>query len=331
MTSVTTQDDIVKGAALLAEGRLVAFPTETVYGLGADARDEAAVARVFQVKGRPSNNPLIVHVATVSDIERYCDISRSWDPTVVRSRLRKLSTLWPGPLSVILPRGKEIATNVCAGGDTVAIRIPRHPVALKLLELFGGPIAAPSANQSMYVSPTTAQHVRDSLKDTIDLIIDGGPCAVGIESTVLSLLHSTPRILRPGAVTSETLSDVLGCSVQSPNNLKPSEPEELLSPGMLAKHYAPHTPVRLKTSISQHEGLPPRVGALIFSDWNPLFPVTQSKILSPNGDLEETAAHLFGALRDLDAADLDLIVVDTCEPIGLGEAIMDRLIRASRR
>lgn len=325
------QGDITKAAGLLAEGKLVAFPTETVYGLGADARNESAVANIYQAKGRPSNNPLIVHVATVDEIYRYADIESSWNPTVVKEWLTKLTPLWPGPLSVILPRGRDIADTVCAGGPSVALRIPRHPVALALLSAFKGPIAAPSANPSMYVSPTTAQHVRDNLGDKVDFILDGGACEVGLESTVLSLLTPTPRVLRPGAITLDTLRHTLGCPVDGPLPSGEPQTEELLSPGLLAKHYSPRTKVRLRTSLSQGEHLPEKTGALVFSDWKPNFPTTVTTVLSKCGDLEEVAARLFGALREMDQEDLDLIVVDTCEPLGLGEAIMDRLIRASRQ
>lgn len=329
MTAETTQTDIIRAAQLLAEGRLVAFPTETVYGLGADARNPDAVARIYEAKGRPSNNPLIVHVASVEEISLYSDLSQCWDQQVVQSWLEKLAPLWPGPLSVILPRSNLIAENVCAGGPTVAIRIPRHPLALELLKAFRGPIAAPSANPSMYVSPTTAAHVREGLGSKVDMILDGGACEVGLESTVLSLLTPVPRVLRPGAITTKMLQDRLGTVVLGAPSSS-SEPSTILqSPGLLAKHYSPRTKTILRTSLQNSSVLPKKIGALIFSDWNPPFEATVTKVLSTCGDLEEVAARLFGALRELDAANLDLIVVDVCEPNGLGEAIMDRLIRAS--
>lgn len=331
MESTAAQADIQRAATLLSQGKLVAFPTETVYGLGADARNEVAISRIYAAKGRPSNNPLIVHVATIDDVRRYSDIPASWNPSVVEEWIDKLSPLWPGPLSVILPRGKEIASNVCAGGPTVALRIPRHPISLELLRTFKGPVAAPSANPSMYVSPTTAQHVRDSLGDKVDLILDGGPCEVGLESTVLSLLHGIPRVVRPGAITLDMLRHTLSCPVEGPLSSGEPLPSELISPGLLAKHYSPRTPVRLRTSIAQGERLPHKTGALVFSHWQPEFTPYATKVLSQCGDLEEVAARLFGALRDLDELGLELIVVDTCEPLGLGEAIMDRIIRASRQ
>ena len=331
MNATVDQSDIKHAADLLSQGKLVAFPTETVYGLGADARNANAITKIYTAKGRPSNNPLIVHVATIEELRRYSDIASSWNPAIVDTWVAKLTPLWPGPLSVILPRSKEIATNVSAGGPTVALRIPRHPVALELLRAFKGPVAAPSANPSMYVSPTTASHVRDSLGDRVDFILDGGPCEVGLESTVLSLVTPTPRVLRPGAITIDTLRHTLGCPVEGPLSSGESTTGELLSPGLLEKHYSPRTKVRLRTSLLQGEVLPEKTGVLIFSDWNPDFQPTISKVLSNCGDLEEVAARLFGALRELDEANLDLIVVDTCEPLGLGEAIMDRLVRASRQ
>ena len=324
-----TDSDIQHAATLLHEGRLVAFPTETVYGLGADARSDAAVKRIYEAKGRPSHNPLIVHVHSLEQVFEYCDLSRSWNPAVVKERITKLATLWPGPLSIIVPRANTVCSTVAAGGDSVALRIPNHPVALRLLNAFNGPVAAPSANPSMYVSPTTARHVRDGLGDRVDCILDGGPCAIGLESTVLSLLEETPKVLRPGAITLEALRATLGCPVEGPTPRKEPTQSELLSPGLLAKHYAPMTRVMLRTAIPKGFVFPPRVGAIVFSSWAPSFPTSQAKVLSPSGDLEEVAARLFGALREFDTAGLDLIVVDVCEPVGLGEAIMDRLVRAS--
>lgn len=329
MTTETTNHDIQRATQLLSNGRLVAFPTETVYGLGADARNPEAIARIYEAKGRPSNNPLIVHLASAEEIVHYCDFSQCWDEKVVRSWVEKLSPLWPGPLSIILPRSNTIAENVCAGGPTVAIRIPRHTLALTLLKAFGGPVAAPSANPSMYVSPTTAAHVRDGLGDKVDMILDGGPCEVGLESTVVSLLTPVPRVLRPGAVTIKMLQDALGTVVAGPPSTPTEQSSTLQSPGLLAKHYSPRTKTVLRTSLQDSTPMPQRVGALIFSDWKPSFEVTSAKVLSACGDLEEVAARLFGSLRELDAANLDLIVVDVCEPSGLGEAIMDRLVRAS--
>lgn len=328
MMQPISHEEIKKGAQLLSEGQLVAFPTETVYGLGADARNDAAVQRIFHVKGRPTNNPLIVHVADVESALGVVDISRSFSPAEARRRFDALAHLWPGPLSLVLPKDLSIAPSVSAGGDSVAVRIPNHPVALELLKTFGGAVAAPSANRSLYISPTTAEHVLEDLGNEVALILNGGPCQVGVESTVLSLLEETPRILRPGAVTIQQLEAALGCPVnvasRSAGSIGP-----LLSPGMLAKHYSPHTPVLLRSALAPSSELPGRVGAILFAPKPLPFPVAEQRILSSTGELAEVAASLFAALRELDKAKLDLIIVDTCEPAGLGEAIMDRLLRAA--
>jgi L-threonylcarbamoyladenylate synthase len=313
----------------------VAFPTETVYGLGADACNESAVQKIFEAKGRPSNNPLIVHVASLEQALAVTDTSQCCDPESALKKLSALAVLWPGPLSIILPKGKQIAPAVTGGGGTIAVRIPRHPVALDLIRSFGGPIAAPSANRSTYVSPTTAAHVEEGLGDCVALILDGGPCEIGLESTVLSLMHSAPLILRPGAVTQQQLSDTLGCFVESTHLTVASgsttTPPPLLSPGLLAKHYSPRTPVVLRSTINAKTELPTALGVILFSDEPTTFSATQRRVLSATRELTEVAAALFAALRELDQMDLDLIIVDVCEPVGLGEAIMDRLMRAATR
>jgi L-threonylcarbamoyladenylate synthase len=335
MTGVyPSTQEIEQAAKLIRDGKLVAFPTETVYGLGADATNEQAVQAIYSVKGRPSNNPLIVHVATFEDLMRYTDLSKSSEPELLKNRLLALKPIWPGPLSVIVPKASEICSSVSAGGPTVALRIPRHPTALRLITTCKRPVAAPSANPSTYISPTTAQHVRDSLGSTVAAVLDGGPCEIGLESTVLSLVGSEPTILRPGAVTESELARLLGCPVRI-NQTAASESiadsaTTLLSPGLMAKHYSPQTPVRLISGLNPAlcQGL--KIGAILFSKETKLCVAPKVCItLSEHGALEEVAAKLFSALRELDSAKLDLIVVDTCEPIGLGAAIMDRLFRAS--
>lgn len=328
--------DTTTAVQRLKSGGVVAFPTETVYGLGADARRSDAVRRIYATKGRPSSNPLIVHLPSLKKVHEYADISRSFDPVVVSSWLEKLQHLWPGPLSVILPRGAELAPEVSAGGDSVAFRIPAHPVARELLTAFDGPIAAPSANRSEYVSPTRAEHVLSDLGGYLsvehDGIISGGECPVGIESAVLSLLDATPRILRPGSITHEQLEKVLGCAVAiGAQGASTREPQTFLSPGLLAKHYAPHTRVQFLTDIHPSNQLPARVGAILFSDRPLPFEPHTVIVLSPDSNLEVVAAGLFAALRELDSEGLDLILVDSCEATGLGAAIMDRLRRASFR
>jgi len=329
MTTHVPQQQLNTAANILRAGGLVAFPTETVYGLGADACNSAAVRRIYLAKGRPPSNPLIIHVASADEIPLYADLTRAFDRAVVEQRIRTLSVFWPGPLSVVLPASERIAKEALAGGDTVAIRIPKHPVALALLAAFKGPIAGPSANPSNYVSPTTADHVREGLGESVDCILDGGPCSIGIESTVLSLVDSVPRILRPGAVTREQLKHALGCEVIpfSPDACDSAIP--LPSPGLLAQHYAPRTRVVLRTALSSIQPLPKRVGVILFAPATLPFEPAYTTVLSSSGNLNDVAAKLFAALREHDHRDLDLIVVDTCEPVGLGEAIMDRLLRAS--
>lgn len=328
MTTTIDPLKLAEAVATLRSGGLVAFPTETVYGLGADATNSSAVRRIFEVKGRPSSNPLIVHISSFNDLARYADLSRSFDRKLTEHRLEKLAPFWPGPLSIVLPAGASIAREVRAGGDTVALRVPRHPVALALLRAFDGPIAAPSANASMYISPTTVEHVREALGTSVDCIIDGGACEVGLESTVLSLLELTPRVLRPGAITREQIAATLGCTVEGPIAASNAP---LQSPGLMAKHYAPHTPVMLKSALRRDTKLPKKVGAILFSPQSLAFSPSHTTVLSPGGELKTIAANLFQALREHDQLALDLIIVDTCEPIGLGEAIMDRLLRASHR
>jgi L-threonylcarbamoyladenylate synthase len=323
---------IEHAALLLREGKLVAFPTETVYGLGADATNEAAVRAIFTAKGRPSNNPLIVHVATFEDLMNCTDSAQAGDPKRLQSQLGALRPFWPGPLSVVVPKARSLCAAVSAGGPTVALRIPRHPVALRLIAACGRPIAAPSANPSNYVSPTTAQHVRDSLGTAVTYILDGGPCAIGIESTVLSLVGAEPTVLRPGAVTACELENLLGCPVREALLPASNGTDPLLSPGLLAKHYSPRTPVRLLAGLDPQLCGGRKVGAIVFSK-DAALPVTPQILitLSERAALEEVATKLFAALRELDASHVDLILVDTCEPVGLGAAIMDRILRAAHR
>jgi len=330
MTSKTSPE-IARAAELIRAGGLVAFPTETVYGLGADATNDQAVAAIFKAKGRPSNNPLIIHVPSFEKLCACIDLSQHQSALTIKNHLEALRPLWPGPLSVVVPKALHISLLASAGGSTIGIRIPDHPVALSFLAQCDRPIAAPSANPSNYISPTTAQHVRDSLGDKVSCVIDGGACAVGIESTVLSLLQDPPVILRPGAITKERLEQVLGCPVVLQSDAQHSSLSPALSPGMLAKHYAPRTKVALLQDISDPASLPTQVGAIVFSRETKL-PCTPShvRVLSEKRDLTEIAANLFAALRDLDSCGVELILIETCEPVGLGAAIMDRLLRASR-
>jgi L-threonylcarbamoyladenylate synthase len=334
------ESEIDHAARLVCAGELVAFPTETVYGLGADASNSVAVRAIYAAKGRPANNPLIVHVASFDQLLTLTNFHSTKAPQLLLKRLSALNVLWPGPLSVVVPRTHEIAGAVSAGGDTVGLRIPAHDVALELIKKSGRAIAAPSANPSMYISPTTAKHVLDNLSDRVSYVLDGGASRIGIESTVVSLLESSAvQILRPGAITVDDLERALGERVEPAKpkhslevglNMASSGAQGLLSPGLLAKHYSPYTPVRLLNEVTDVRGLADlKIGAIVFSKETILpFKAANLLVLSDKGDLNDVAANLFAALREMDRLDLELIVVEACEPRGLGAAIMDRLLRA---
>lgn len=310
-----TADSIAEAARLLREGRLVAFPTETVYGLGGDATNERAVAKIFEAKGRPQFNPLISHVVDASEAERLVQWNDIADKLAAR--------FWPGPLTLVLPRAKDspIALLATAGLDTAAVRAPAHPMAQALIRAAGRPIAAPSANRSGAVSPTRAEHVAESLGDRVKMILDGGPCEVGLESTVLDLTTVTPTLLRPGGATREAIEAVIGPVALS--HAVPSGNAAHKSPGQLASHYAPARPVRLNaTSVTADEGL------LAFGPQPPPG-ANQVLNLSVSGDLTEAAANLFAHLRALDQPANTRIAVMPIPQTGLGLAINDRLRRAA--
>ncbi|MBN8550463.1 MAG: threonylcarbamoyl-AMP synthase [Deltaproteobacteria bacterium] len=322
-----TPENIARAADLIRQGKLVAFPTETVYGLGADATNDAAVQRIFEVKNRPTLNPLIVHVASLADIASVADLEGRSD---LQDKLRSLQQFWPGPLSVVLPKGKSISSFACAGLPSVAVRIPDHAVALEFIRAAKRPIAAPSANRSSYVSPTTAQHVEAGLGAKIEMVLDGGACSVGLESTIVSLVSPNPVLLRPGAVTFEQLKAVLP---ELELSRSADTPEQPLSPGLLREHYAPSTKIVLKAKITPSE-YPARVGLISFgqiegSEQESRYSAVN--VLSQSGDLSEIASKLFAAIREQDGLGLDLIVVDSCSEVGLGRAIMDRLLRATAK
>jgi L-threonylcarbamoyladenylate synthase len=320
-TLVLSADAAATAAAarVLAEGGLVAFPTETVYGLGADATNAAAIARLYQAKGRPAFNPLIAHVG---DIEAARRIAR-FDSVA----LALADAFWPGPLTLVLPKREScpVAELATAGLDTVAIRVPLHPVAREVLRAFGGPVVAPSANLSGHVSPTTAEHVRSDLAGRIDLIIDGGAVAVGLESSIVGCFEA-PMLLRPGGLPRAEIERVLGRALAQPPEDADSDGGQPLAPGMLASHYAPRTKVRLNAeSIAPGEALL-AFGSDAVSGIDAAGAVMN---LSARGDLTEAAANLFGHLRALDAKAARAIAVMPIPNHGLGEAINDRLRRAA--
>ncbi|MFN3826708.1 MAG: L-threonylcarbamoyladenylate synthase [Micavibrio sp.] len=327
MTVIRAVDrqSIEQASAFLKAGELVALPTETVYGLGANALDGESVARIFAAKGRPSFNPVIVHVPDQHEALRYVDMDD-------KARL-VASVFWPGPLTMILPRRKDCPiSELCSAGlPTLAIRVPAHPVAQELLRFSGLPIAAPSANISGQVSATTPQHVADGLKGKVAMILAAGPCAVGLESTVLDMSGDQPVVLRPGAVTAEQIADVLGCPV--PYDLG-DHGKDVKSPGQLLKHYAPSVPVRLNAvDIGDGEALL-GFGSLRFMGIRSGghakdLPATSLRNLSEEGDLHQAAANLFRMLRELDRPEHKAIAVMNIPEQGLGIAINDRLKRAA--
>jgi L-threonylcarbamoyladenylate synthase len=304
---------IRRAARLLLGHQLVAFPTETVYGLGALASSDRAVRRVFEAKGRPANNPLIVHVASLEGARRMAALDGSAE--------RLALAFWPGPLTLVLPlaTGAPVSPLATAGLASVALRAPAHPVAQALLAELGAPIAAPSANPSGRVSPTTAQHVAGDLGDAVALVLDGGPTPVGVESTVVDLTGDRPRMLRPGGVPGEAIEAVVGPLAAAVAT------GPLRSPGQLASHYAPRLPVRLAArEVAADEAL------LAFGKESPPGALA-TRNLSPAGDLREAAANLFAMLRELDRSGARAIAVVPIPERGLGVAINDRLRRAAAR
>ncbi|WP_028346906.1 L-threonylcarbamoyladenylate synthase [Bradyrhizobium murdochi] len=310
---------VAAAAHALSEGGLVAFPTETVYGLGADATNPAAIARLYQAKGRPAFNPLIAHVG---DVAAAREIAR-FDAAATALA----EAFWPGPLTLVLPKteGCAVADLATAGLDTVAVRIPAHPVARDILREFGGPVVAPSANISGHVSPTTAAHVQSDLAGRIDLIVDAGAVEVGVESTIVGCFDA-PMLLRPGGLPRAEIERVLGRTLLQPPADTESDNGQPLAPGMLASHYAPRARVRLNAvALEPGEALLAfGLGAISGID-----AASHVMNLSERGDLDEAAANLFGHLRTLDSKGARTIAVMPIPDEGLGEAINDRLRRAA--
>ncbi|GAB6194861.1 L-threonylcarbamoyladenylate synthase [Lysobacter xanthus] len=309
---------IERAVRVLRAGGLVAFPTETVYGLGAAARDATAVAKIFAAKGRPADHPLIVHVPSVEALAR-------WASHVPDAAKRLAAAFWPGPLALVLPRAPGVPDAVTGGLDTVALRMPRHPVALALLQAFGDGVAAPSANRYGRVSPTLAEHVRDELGDRVDLVLDGGRCDVGVESTIVDLSGETPVLLRPGAVTVAMLEGVLGTPV------RPAGEGATPAPGRKPSHYAPRARVLLASDAEavslarSFNAGGARVGLLSVRP-----PVEPGLVwLGLPDDPEQQARQLYQRLRDADALGLDVVVAVPPAGEGITEALRDRLHRAA--
>lgn len=308
--------DIAAAADVLRQGGLVAFPTETVYGLGADASRDDAAAKIFAVKGRPRAHPLIVHV------ERDID---GWAAEIPDLARRLIAVAWPGPLTVILRRGPRVALATTGGADTVGLRVPAHPMAQALLRAFGGGVAAPSANRFGGVSPTTADHVVADLGDDVDYVLDGGPCAVGVESTIVDFSRGAPVLLRPGGMPREAIEVIVG-------PLAAADAGAPAAPGTLASHYAPRAevvavelddvPAEVRRSRGKVAVLAPRSA---FGPWGELAVLAYPM---PD-DVEEMARELYSALRDLDALGVDVVIAALPPAAGLGEAVGDRLRRAA--
>lgn len=307
---------------MLKSGGLVAFPTETVYGLGADATNPTAVAKIFAAKGRPGTNPLIVHIADSSVARRY---ATHWTDTATKLAAR----FWPGPLTLVLPKSPDIVDAVTAGRGTVGLRVPDHPLALGLLRAFDGPVAAPSANKSNRISPTAAQHVRDELGDSVDLILDGGPCKVGIESTVLDLSGDSPMILRLGGVSRQQIEAVIG-----PVGLlqQVASEESAKSPGQLPVHYSPRTAAwrfdRATERKIQTERASPSIGIIRVSSTEAVHSGGATIALSCNPEIY--ARDLYCALRELDSMGLTAIYIEMPPDQPEWAAVRDRILRATK-
>lgn len=307
------QEQIARAAALLREGKLVAFPTETVYGLGANALDPDAVARIFQVKGRPNTSPIIVHV---SNAEMLREVAAAWP-----ERARLLAEhFWPGPLTLVVPKTAAVPEIVTAGLTTVGIRMPAHPIALALIDRAQVPIAAPSANRFTHLSPTAAEHVRHSLGNRVDFVLDGGPCQVGIESTVLSLVEDLPVLLRPGGVSRQQIEKLIGLTAIASQVSAGAH----ASPGMHPRHYSPRTWL-----VLVHDGQVPAAGEGAYLQVHrPAAGRVVEAVTMPD-DPSQYGSRLYSVLHELDARGYDWIAVETPGPGAEWEAVLDRLRRAA--
>ncbi len=313
------ENEIYRAALIIKKGGLVAFPTETVYGLGADAFNPAAVARIFEVKKRPKFDPLIVHISRTEELDSVVQ-----KPSGLINSL--IDVFWPGPLTLVLPKKADLPDIVTSGLSSVGVRMPDHPVALKLIEMAETPIAAPSANPFGRISPTSAAHVKKYLGSSVDMIIDYGSCSVGVESTILSLVdEKRPVLLRPGGIPVEEIIRITG-PVYPPDMMI----ADVLAPGMLPRHYSPRTPVRMLEDYfyKPNDSKKLKIGLLSLKK-----PMESSRyhaveVLSESGDLAEAASNLFAALHRLDCAGLDIILAEHMPETGMGATIADRIRRA---
>ncbi len=311
-----------EAARILRAGGVVAIPTETVYGLAGDAFNEKALAKIFEAKKRPVFDPLILHIADFSDLEQIAQKI----PEAARHLAEKF---WPGPLTMVFQKREEVPDLATSGLPTVAVRFPKHSLATEIIRLAGVPLAAPSANLFKHVSPTTAEHVAEQLEERIDGIVDGGPCQVGVESTIVSFAHEIPTLLRPGAITLEMLQETLGhVAVQKPTS-KPQNPSAASpaeAPGMLDSHYKPSVPLYYGI-LPKNAKLPEGTVRLAFGKTSGIIPATAN--LSESGNYTEATANLYAKMHELDSSNNKLILVDSIPEEGLGRALNDRLRRAS--
>lgn len=321
---------IQEAAELLQQGQTVAFPTETVYGLGADATNEKAVRSIFEAKGRPSDNPLIVHIGSRDVLKQYVK-----DVPAQASKL--MDAFWPGPLTIILPSNGTLATNVTAGLDTIGMRMPDHPYAIELLQACALPIAAPSANCSGKPSPTTAEHVYHDLNGRIAGIVDGGRTGVGVESTVIDCTLDKPMILRPGGVTQSDIETAIGPVDLAPSVVK--KDEQPRSPGMKYKHYAPDAPIwivrggsdRMREVALEAQQQGKHVQFLVSQERAEELGLNEALILGSQKNLADITSNLYDSLRQVDRLDVDLVLAESFSKKGIGEALMNRLERAATK
>ncbi len=328
-------DKIDYCAGILKAGGLVAFPTETVYGLGADALNEVAVKNIFKAKGRPADNPLIVHVSDISEVDKLVDV-------IPNDALKLMQAFWPGPLTIVLKKSKIIPDIITGGLNTVAVRIPSHPVALNLIKATGLPISAPSANISGKPSSTVANHVIEDLFGKVDVIIDGGPCTVGVESTVIDMTETPPILLRPGGITHEQLQRVIGnVRIDVGVNEEANDEIKPRSPGMKYIHYSPDAEVIVvegeenkviefinhEVMVNRTKGLV--VGVIALDNTAPHYCADKVLSLGSANEIETIAANLFGALREMDKEGVNIIFAQAIENRGVGMAVRNRLLKAA--
>lgn len=311
-----TEENIKKAAQEIINGNLVAFPTETVYGLGSNGFNAKAAAKIFEAKGRPKFNPLILHICDIITIEKISTIN-------IKKIEHLLNKFFPGPLTIVVPKTNIVPDIITAGNPTVAIRMPNNKIALSLIKYSGVPIAAPSANKFGKLSPTTALHVAKQLKNKVDIILDGGKTSVGVESTIIEIRNDNYYLLRPGGLSKEEIQDTLGVKLNKKESAKNPN-----APGQLLYHYAPQKPIMFLSDEEYKKNENKKIGALLFSKKYDYFNFSVKKYLTQTEDLHEAASNLFYMLHELETEDIDIILAEPVKETGLGAAIMDRLKKA---